>query len=75
MNSWAFTNRAASSTSTSVAVKPAVADVFAHGAFEEMGRLEHDAELGLQPMQAALTIVDAVDQELALRRFVEAADQ
>ena len=56
-------------------VEASVADVLPHAAAEEVRRLQHHAELRLQPLQAALSVVDAVDPDLPRRRLVEAAEQ
>ncbi len=42
----------------------AVTDVVANRAREQVRLLEDDAELGLQPAQGALAVIDAVDEDL-----------
>ena len=55
--------------------KTTVANVFADGAFEEVWCLQHDAELRLEPGEAAFAVVGAIDQDLTGNGFVETADQ
>ena len=54
--------------------EPPVADVVEDGAAEDVGVLQHHAKTRLQPVQAAVAVVDAVHQHLPRGRFVEAAD-
>ena len=54
-----------------VGFEPPVSDVLHDGAREQVGDLLHDAELCLPPLERAFPEVDAVDQNLALVRFVE----
>ena len=41
----------------------AVADVLANGALEEVGRLQDDAQLGLEPAERAIAVVDAIEED------------
>src|SRR5699024_5536237 len=56
-------------------VEPAEADVLADGAGEQMRLLKHIAQMRLQPEDATLAVVDAVDENPALRRLVKPADE
>ena len=56
-------------------VRAAVADVVRHRAGEQVGRLQHIAQIGLKPQLAAGAIIRAVNQNPTGSRFVEAADQ
>ena len=58
-----------------VGVEVAVADVFHHGAGEEVGILQHDAEAVAQICLLDLVDVDTVVADLAVRDVVEAVDQ
>src|SRR5207248_4258959 len=56
-------------------VEAAVADVLADRAAEQVRLLEDHAEVRLEPAEAPLAVVDAVDEDLAARRLVEAAEE
>ena len=56
-------------------VLAAVADVVRNAAAEQVRRLQHIAQRGVQPELAALTVVHAVDEHLARGRFVKTAHQ
>ena len=56
-------------------VLAAVAEVFEHRAGEEVRRLEHIADVRVEPELAALPRVAPVDEHLPLRRLIEPADE
>ena len=56
-------------------VGTAVAQVFQDRAGEQVRRLQHVADVGVQPELAARTRVAAVDEHATLRRLKEAADE
>ena len=72
MKSCAPTARAASSTSASDGVAPAVRDVLADRAGEQERLLRHDAEMRVVRDGVVFTHVDAVDEDLARSDVVEA---
>lgn len=71
----ARTMAAARFTSSNVGVLAAVADVVRNAAAEQVRRLQHIAQRGVQPELAALTVVHAVDEHLARGRLVKTAHQ
>ena len=56
-------------------VQAAVADVLADRAAEQVRGLEHDAQVALEPVQAAPAVVHAVQQDRPGGGFVEPAQQ
>ena len=75
MKSWQKARRAASRDLLVGGGEVAVGDVLADRAGEEVRGLEDDAQLGLEPVEAAAAIVDAVQEDLAASRLVEAAEE
>ena len=53
----------------------AVADVIRNRAGEKVRRLQDVAEVGLKPELTARAVIRAVDEDFALRRLIEAADE
>ena len=53
----------------------AVADVIRNRAGEKVRRLQDVAEVGLKPQLTARAVIRAVDEDFALRRLIEAADE
>ena len=68
-------SRAASSTSSSLGVPAAVADVVADGVVEQHGVLRHHADGGAQGFLRHVAHVLAVDQDAAAGHVVEAEQQ
>ena len=54
-------------------VQAAIADVLADRAGEEMGTLEHIADVGMEPQLAPLPVVPAIDEDLTLCGLKEPA--
>ena len=52
-----------------------VADVFHHGAGEEIVHLEHEAHLLVQRIAGDVADVVAIDEDAALLRLIEAGDE
>jgi hypothetical protein len=75
MNSCACASRAAASISPPRDARPAVGDVGGDGVAEEVGFLEDEGDLRAQARQRDVAHVDAVDEDAAVLRVVEAGDQ
>ena len=56
-------------------VQLAVADVLPDAAGEQVGILQHIADVGVEPQLAALAVVHAVNEDMSLRRLEEPAGQ
>ena len=56
-------------------VQTAVADVLPHGAGEQVGVLQHIADVGVQPQLAPLPVIHPVDEDLSPGGFKEPAGQ
>ena len=54
--------------------RPTVRDVVVHGAAEEHGVLQHEADLAAEPLDREVAQIDAVDQDLAAGGVVKARD-
>ena len=53
----------------------AVSDIFSYRSREQMGALQNITKVGMEPLLAALPIVDTVDQDAATGRLEESAGQ
>ena len=52
-----------------------VTNVVRDGAAKDMGRLQYDAEVRLQPMQTPVPVIDSIQQNSPGGRFIESAQQ
>ena len=52
-----------------------IANVLADGPAEQVRLLQDDSQIRLQPHQAAIAVINTINEDAPLRRFIEPAEQ